>query len=117
MALLMPWSKSTNVSDGQIFCRNSSRWDDRARVFQQNPEDVEWLLLQSDPGSIFFAQFSRLLVQLEASEAKDRMCGSGILHGRHPPSSQQSLASVAYGQQRGNSSGRQPLRGEVHAAQ
>jgi hypothetical protein len=46
----------------------------RARVFQQNPEDLEWLLLQSDSGSIFFApQFSRTLVQFEAPEAYERM--------------------------------------------
>jgi len=48
----------------QLFAR-----DYCARVFQQNPEDLEWLLLQPDPGSIFFAQFSRELVQLVAPEA------------------------------------------------
>jgi hypothetical protein len=35
----------------------------------QNPKDLERLFLQPDPGSIFFAQFSRVLVDLEAPEA------------------------------------------------
>ena len=43
-----------------------------ARVFQQNPQDLEWLFLQADSCSVL-AQFSRVLLQLEASETNDSM--------------------------------------------
>jgi hypothetical protein len=41
-----------------------------ARLFQQNPEDLEWLFLQPDSGSIL-AQLSRMLLQLEAPETNE----------------------------------------------
>src|SRR6202007_2784559 len=48
----------------QVFARN-----DPARLFQQNPKNLERLLLQADPGSVLLAQFSGLRVQFKAREA------------------------------------------------
>jgi hypothetical protein len=51
----------------QVLARDYFAW-----VFQQNPEDLEWLFLQSDSCSVL-AQLSRMLLQLEASETNDSM--------------------------------------------
>jgi hypothetical protein len=51
----------------QVLARDYFAW-----VFQQNPQDLEWLFLQPDSCSVL-AQFSRVLLQLEASETNDSM--------------------------------------------
>jgi len=51
----------------QFFPRNQF-----ARLFEQNLQELERLLLQSDPDSVL-VQFSGVLVEFERPEANDRM--------------------------------------------
>jgi hypothetical protein len=58
--------------------------DDLARTFQQDSENLEWLILQPIALSALFAQFSRLLVEFETREANNGTRRSGLLHARPP---------------------------------
>jgi hypothetical protein len=58
-------------SPPQLFPR-----DDLTRMFQQNSEDLKWLFPQTDALSVFFAQFSRILVEFEARKTNGGWGGS-----------------------------------------
>ena len=69
MALLRPWSKSTNVSAGQSALLQFLAADDLAGVLEQHREHLEGLFLKPDAQTVL-AQLAGAKIQLEDPETR-----------------------------------------------